>query len=177
MTCSGPSSFEAVSKVVVERRSIRAYSSKMPPKEVIEKVLEVARWSPSGGNVQDWRFVVVTDAKLLRALRAFSPGWIASGNPAAIVICSDRKSTDKMGPLMHELRLIHVGIVAQTISLVAHSMGLGTCMIGSFSKPAVKKLLNLPDHWDPLLIMLIGYPERTPPPPPRLSLEEITMWR
>lgn len=156
---SSSSLFEAVARVVMERRSVRDYANEPPSKDVIRKVLDLARWSPSGGNIQDWRFAVVTDKKLLSVLKNFSPGWVASGNPAAIVICSVRDCIEKMDPLMNELRLIHVGIVAQTIALVAHSLGLGTCMIGSFVKEVVKKILKLPENWDPLLIILIGYPK------------------
>jgi nitroreductase len=45
---SGLSAFEVVSKVVVERRSIRACTHEVLSREVIKRVLEVARWSPSG---------------------------------------------------------------------------------------------------------------------------------
>ncbi|MEM4005619.1 MAG: nitroreductase family protein, partial [Desulfurococcaceae archaeon] len=69
MTCP---LFDAVAKVVRERRSIREYMDEQPPKEVIEEILDLARWSPSGNNVQDWRFTVVRDKNMLEAIKAFS---------------------------------------------------------------------------------------------------------
>lgn len=171
--------FEVVAEVVKSRRTIREYTDEPVPREVVEKILDIARWSPSGSNVQDWRFVVVTERKLLKAIKMFSPGWIGGGNPVAVVICSDRKwAYEKAGPLARDVMyLVHAGIVAQTIALLAHSMGLGTNMIMSFSKEAVKQILSLPEHWDPVMIMLIGHPKHTPEPPPRLPLSELVVWR
>ncbi|MEM4570380.1 MAG: nitroreductase family protein, partial [Desulfurococcaceae archaeon] len=152
------SKFEILADIVKTRRTVREYSEESVPREVVETVLDLARWSPSGSNVQDWRFVVVTDRKLLKAIKMFSPGWLGGGNPVAIVICSDRKwAYEKAGPLARDVMyLVHAGIVAQTIALLAHAMGLGTNMIMSFSKEAVKKILDLPESWDPVMIILLG---------------------
>ncbi|MEM0000418.1 MAG: nitroreductase family protein [Desulfurococcaceae archaeon] len=173
------SKFEILADIVKTRRTVREYSEESVPREVVETVLDLARWSPSGSNVQDWRFVVVTDRKLLKAIKMFSPGWLGGGNPVAIVICSDRKwAYEKAGPLARDVMyLVHAGIVAQTIALLAHAMGLGTNMIMSFSKEAVKKILDLPESWDPVMIILLGYPKHIPEPPPRLALSELVVWR
>lgn len=173
------SKFKTVTEVIKTRRTIREYTEETVPREIIEKILDVARWSPSGSNVQDWRFVVVTDKKLLKAIKMFSPGWIGGGSPVAVVICSDRKwAYEKAGPLARDtMFLVHAGIVAQTIALLAHSAGLGTNMIMSFSKEAVKQILSLPENWDPVMIVLIGYPKYVPEPPPRLQLSDLVVWR
>ncbi|MEM0236298.1 nitroreductase family protein [Thermofilum sp.] len=173
------SKFEILADIVKTRRTVREYSEENVPREVIETVLDLARWSPSGSNVQDWRFVVVTNRKLLKAIKMFSPGWLGGGNPVAIVICSDKKwAYEKAGPLARDVMyLVHAGIVAQTIALLAHAMGLGTNMIMSFSKEAVKKILDLPESWDPVMIILLGYPKHIPEPPPRLALSELVVWR
>lgn len=173
------SSFGVLAEIVKARRTIREYTDEPVPREIVEKILDLARWSPSGSNVQDWRFVVVTDKKLLKAIKMFSPGWIGGGNPSAIVVCSDRKwAYEKAGPLARDVMyLVHAGIVAQTIALLAHSLGLGTNMIMSFSKEAVKKILSLPESWDPVMIILVGYPRSIPEPPPRLPLSELVVWR
>lgn len=171
--------FETVAEVVKKRRTIREFTDEPVPREVVERILDIARWSPSGSNVQDWRFVVVTDKKLLKAIKMFSPGWIGGGSPVAIVICSDKKwAYERAGPLARDVMyLVHAGIAAQTIALLAHSMGLGTNMIMSFSKEAVKRVLELPEHWDPVMVILLGYPKQTPSPPPRLPLSELVVWR
>jgi nitroreductase len=49
----------AVDRAIRERRSIRAFRPEPVPREVIEELLEVARWAPSGSNAQPWRVTVL----------------------------------------------------------------------------------------------------------------------
>ena len=55
-----------VSETVLERKSIRAFSSKPVPRKVLERVFEKARWAPSWGNTQPWKFTIVGGATLER---------------------------------------------------------------------------------------------------------------
>ncbi|WP_243680145.1 nitroreductase family protein [Vulcanisaeta souniana] len=73
--------------------------------------------------------------------------------------------------------MIHAGIVLQSIALLAYSLGLGTNPILSFSKDAIKELLKLPEDWEPIILLLIGYPRSIPEPTPRLPpLDKLTLW-
>ncbi len=56
-------------EAIEARRSIRKFSSDAVPREMIDQMLEAARLAPSGGNVQPWRFLVVTDPDTKRKLR------------------------------------------------------------------------------------------------------------
>ncbi len=47
--------------VIISRRSIRRYKPDPVPDEMIDKILEAARWAPTGENYQPWRFIVITD--------------------------------------------------------------------------------------------------------------------
>ena len=51
-------------EAVKTRKSIRAFKAEAVPKEVIQRILEASRWSPSWGNTQPWELVVVTGAKV-----------------------------------------------------------------------------------------------------------------
>ena len=53
--------YEALLEVLKSRRSIRAFSDRQVSNEVIDKVIEAARWAPSGANSQPWEFIVVRD--------------------------------------------------------------------------------------------------------------------
>lgn len=64
--------YESLLKLVKNRRSIRRFKKDSVPKEVIEKILEVARWAPSGFNLQPWEFVVVEKASLRRDIVAIT---------------------------------------------------------------------------------------------------------
>ncbi|MGC9148830.1 MAG: nitroreductase family protein [Sulfolobales archaeon] len=165
-------------ELIRTRRTIRYFTSDEIPKETIVKILDITRWIPTGSNLQDLRFIIVTNKKILRLIKMFSPGWIGDANPIAIVICSDLKwALEKGGPHAAQwLNYIHVGIAFQTIALLAHSLGLGTNPIVSFSRNAIKTILGLLDHIEPIMIVLIGKPKIIPEPTPRISLDKISTW-
>jgi len=53
--------YEMLLELVKKRRSIRRFKSDPIPEDVIEKIMEVARWAPSGFNTQPWEIVVLTE--------------------------------------------------------------------------------------------------------------------
>ena len=59
-------------EVIKSRRSIRAFDSKMPPREIINECLESATWAPSATNRQPWEFIVLTGAALSEVNRIIS---------------------------------------------------------------------------------------------------------
>ncbi len=169
---------EEVLKAIRERRTVRSFKPDKVPRELLTKVLDAARWSPSGSNAQEWRFIVVTNERVVKALRMFSPGWLNNA-PAVIAVCVDREwAYRKAGELGRDrMYLIDIGIAIQTIALAAHALGLGTNIMLSFSPEAVKEILNPPPNWEVVALIAIGYPERIPKAPPRLPLEELVVWR
>ena len=56
--------YDSLLELVKKRRSIRRFKPDPIPDENIEKIIEVARWAPSGFNMQPWEFVVVKKAEL-----------------------------------------------------------------------------------------------------------------
>ena len=52
-----------VFEAIKNRRSVRNYKAEPVPEEKLKKVLEAARLAPSAHNAQEWKFVVVKDAK------------------------------------------------------------------------------------------------------------------
>jgi nitroreductase len=63
--------YESLLKLVKERRSIRRFKPDPIPDEYIEKIIEIARWAPSGFNMQPWEFVVVKKPELRRKIVEF----------------------------------------------------------------------------------------------------------
>ena len=57
-----------VEQVMLQRRSIRRYKRRQVPAHLIRRLLEVARYAPSQGNCQPWKFVVVRDAEMIQAM-------------------------------------------------------------------------------------------------------------
>lgn len=156
------------------RRSIRRFKPETVSNDSIEKILEAGRLAPSGSNLQPWRFVVVKSQRVLDMIRKVSPGYLGSP-PLAVVIFSDRvTSYAKGGRLGRDyLTVADCSMAAQNMLLAAHALGLGACAVKSFSAAAVREILEVPEGIEPELILMIGYPDETPPVPPKHPIDKI----
>jgi nitroreductase len=66
--------WNSVERAMLQRRSIRKYRKTQVPAHVVRRLLEVARFAPSQGNCQPWKFVVVRDADMIRGMEEFCVG-------------------------------------------------------------------------------------------------------
>jgi nitroreductase len=159
--------------VIKSRRSIRIYRrGEKVPDDLLRKVLEAGLWSPTGSNVQPWEFIVVREEANLKRVKALTPG-IFDDPPVIIVLCVNRERAREGGPQGEAMALMDVAMAAQNMMLEAHSLGLASCPVLSFSKEGLKELLEIPENVDPVLMLTLGYPGEHPKPPKRRSLEEV----
>jgi len=157
-------------RAIHERRSVRRYATTPIEEEVIVRLIDAATWAPSGGNAQTWRFVVIRDAERVRSLRMVSPG-LPGPPPCVVAICQDVKAASQRGERLAAERLIYFdsAMAAQNLLLAAHDLGLGSCVVASFHSEAVRMLLRLPDHIEPILLVSLGWPLEEPEAPPRMQ--------
>jgi nitroreductase len=167
--------FGAILMVILDaikkRYSCRAYQQRAIEAEKLNEILEAARLAPSARNMQDWRFVVVTDkdTKLKLAEAANNQMFIA-GAGAIIAGCTTTK---------HEMRCgqpagpIDVAIALEHIALQATQSGLATCWIGSFYADKVRKILDIPEDIAVIQLMALGYPADKPKEAKREPVENI----
>jgi len=139
--------FEAVQR----RKSVRAYDPRPIPEDVMRRVLESARLSPSAVNRQPWHFILVTDPEKKMALSNGAFAHFIHEAPTIIVPCADERASAHWS-------IIDTTIATQTMVLTATAEGLGTCWIGSFDETDVKKLLGIPNHLRVIALLPIGYP-------------------
>ncbi len=161
-----------VLEAISERRSIRSYKSTVIEEEKLKKVLEAGRLAPSASNRQEWRFIVVRDAEKRRKLVGMTYGqrWVGEA-PLIIVACAtEAKSVMTCGQSTHTVDL---SIACTMMMLEAWEQGLGTCWLGTFNEPEVKKLLDIPGHMKIVTVLPLGYPNEAPPARPRKALEQI----
>ena len=163
-----------VFEAIKGRRSVRRYKPERVDKELIIKLLEAARWAPSGGNIQPWLFIVIDDPKVLDVVRKISPGYFGDA-PLAILVCSNKEKAFKIGGILGRdyLSVADCAMAVENMLLAAYALGLGTCVVKSFSHTAIKELLNIPPGIEPELLVIVGYPDQTPKPPRRIPLNEI----
>ncbi len=140
-----------VFEAIQARKSVRSYIDKPVPKEILDKILEAGRLAPSASNNQPWRFVAVTNPKTREILSEGRFAKFLVESPVVIVGCADLKKAPKWG-------VVDVTIAMQQMVLAATEEGLGTCWIGSFSEESVKKALKVPDGFQVVAMLALGYP-------------------
>jgi nitroreductase len=165
-------------EAIKKRYSCRNYLDKPIEKDKLEKILDAARLAPSAKNLQDWRFVIVTDenTKTKLAQAANNQMFIAKAG-VIIVGCSNCKQSMRCG---QRIGPIDVSIALEHIALRATDLGLATCWIGSFYPDKVKSLLDIPDDIEIVELMGLGYPADEPKEANRVSLDQIVCnekWR
>ncbi|WP_456396845.1 nitroreductase family protein [Thermococcus sp.] len=154
------------------RRAVRRFRAEPVPLDYLRRILEAGIWAPSGSNIQPWEFILITDKENIERIKLVSPGLF--GNPPALIIlCIDQKRAEKGGKLGESTALMDVSMAAQNMMLLAYSLGIGSCPVVSFNKTALKELLGIPEHVEPVLMLSFGYPEFWPKPPKRRSLREV----
>ncbi len=174
-----------VLKAIESRRSVKDFdpTHKMSQAE-IDQLMSAAILSPTAFNIQNWRFVVVTDPVLRQQIRTVS--WNQPQVEKAsllIVLTADLKSWTKQperywknAPKKAQDQLIPMisnfyegneqmqrdeamrscGMAAMTIMLTAKEMGYDTCPMDGFDFDAVANMLNLPDDHIPGLFVVVG---------------------
>ena len=148
-----------VLEAVKVRRSVRAYSSRPIPAEVMERMRQALRSAPSACNFQPWHFIFVVQSELRRkvAEQAYEQMWMADA-PVIVAACGFPKQAFKaMGGYGNSAE-IDVAIAVDHLTLAAVAEGLGTCWIGAFNEAGVKELLRVPAQAKVVAMTPLGYP-------------------
>ncbi|HUV49670.1 MAG TPA: nitroreductase family protein [Anaerolineae bacterium] len=170
-------------RAIKERRSIRKYEEKDISEELVDRVLDAVRWTPSWVNTQCWEIIKVTDQLLKKKLQA----TISKGNPAskAIVeapvvfaVCGGLGKSgyykDRVSTKFGDWSMFDLGLATQNLCLMAHHLGLGTVIVGSFKHDEAKEILNVPAGYELVVLIPMGYPAKTPSAPKRRQIKEFT---
>jgi nitroreductase len=165
-----------VLEAVKGRRSIRAFKSQNVSAEIIEKLVDAARWAPSAGNIQPWEFIIVRKPEIKKALAdaALDQTFIEEA-PVVIVVCAnENRSSQRYGIRGKTLYCIQDTAAAiQNFHLVAYSFGLGTCWVGAFREEEAREILKVSTGIRPVAIIPVGYPSEVPSTPSRRPVNQI----
>lgn len=169
------------------RRSIRNYQPDELPRDLLQRLIDVARYAPSGHNVQPLRWLVVSGRDQLQPLAGLVVDWmelvIQSGDPLAGLLHLDRvvefwrQGRDPILRGAPHLVLVHAAKTERTapqagtlaiafLDLIAQAHGLGACWAGFFNVatmlyPPLKKALGLADDQLPCGALMLGRPAET----------------
>jgi len=169
-------------EIIKGRRSIRRYQDREIPEEDLNQILKAIRWSPSWANTQCWEVIVIKDAgirqKLQETLSPGNPAAKAIGEEASVVITLCGKleragykkgqSTTKFGDWF----MFDLGIATQNLCLTAHNLNLGTVIVGLFDHDKAKDILKVPEGYEVVVLVPLGYPAKEVSAPPRKEIDE-----
>ncbi|RPJ53301.1 MAG: 4Fe-4S dicluster domain-containing protein [Methanobacteriota archaeon] len=181
---------DLLGRYIKSRRSVRHYTSDPVDRETIEEILDIARYAPSGMNLQPVQWLVVDDAGRVHEIARFTVDWMrslaASGHPlgtyGAPLIAAWDAGIDRICLGAPHLLIAHIpagptgptdAAIAMThVDIVAPAFGVGTCWAGFVSMAAqtwkpLKDALPLPAGRTVAYAMMFGYPRyavhRIPP--------------
>lgn len=134
-------------------RQARLYKPDPVPDDVLNELLEIARWTGSSRNTQPWHFVVVQDKAMLKQLSELRPpiAWVADA-PLAIAIILDGKGSQEM---------YDEGRVTERLLIGARVLGLGggTAWFGDAAQEQkAKEILGVPADHAAHSVVVLGYP-------------------
>ncbi|MBP1153757.1 MULTISPECIES: nitroreductase family protein [unclassified Paenibacillus] len=168
--------------VVKHRRAVRGYQTKPVSDEIINSLLESARWGPSGANSQPWEFIVVKDPEMTRKIGEIyvdyydrqylntDPGFPVDSKrwmlnvPVYLIPLVDprlKRAYPQIEDRTCEEILHHsVGGALLLVWLAATTFGLATTSASTFQfhRDRLKELFDIPDGFDIPCTLPIGYP-------------------
>lgn len=194
-----------VAEAIASRRSVKVFDSDHRMSEAeIEKLMGLALLSPTAWNLQNWRFVLVSDPALRKEIRqaAWDQAQVTDAS-LLVVLCADLKAWDKepgrywrnapqpvqdfivpaigqyyagREQVQRDEAMRSCGIAAMSLMLAAKEMGYDSCPMDGFDFDAVGKLINLPQ--DHVITMFVAIGKGIKDPWPRggqLPREEVVV--
>ncbi|MGH3734273.1 MAG: nitroreductase family protein [Micromonosporaceae bacterium] len=184
---------------MVRRRSLRSFSDRAVPMEIVEAAVQAAASAPSGANVQPWRFVVVTDPEAKRRIREAaeeeerefyqrraSDEWLEALAPLGT---DEHKPFLETAPLVIVVFEVHkgpstprpyyvkesVGIAVGFLLAALHQAGLATLTHTPSPMRFLNEILGRPPEERPYVVIPVGYPaeDATVPDITRKPLPEV----
>ena len=172
-------------EIIHNRRSIRQFKEEQIKDDELNQILEAAIYAPNARNQQQWHFTVVQDKEMLDKMVKLTKENIMN---SGIEFLKERASSPEYHTYYHAPTLILVtgdekaqfvqldcGAAAQNIALAAKSLNIGSCVMTSSvflfmsdKGDEIKGELGIPQSYNHVCAVALGYPDcENPEPPPR----------
>ncbi|MCP4753815.1 MAG: nitroreductase [Proteobacteria bacterium] len=163
-------------EAIALRKSVRAFTGRQVPDEVVKRLLESARLAPSASNRQEWRFVVVRDPDQRQRVAQASFNQPHVGQAPVVLVCC-AETDEHIMPCGQLSYPIDVAIAVTHITLCAAAEGLGSCWIGAFYEDRIKQVLDIPPQVRVVAVLPVGYPvDPSPAEKTRVPLDGIVKY-
>ena len=165
-----------IEEILRRRWSPRAFSDRMVETEKLKSLFEAARWAPSSFNEQPWSFIVATKqkqeehARLLSCLVEKNQQW---ARLAPVLMVSVAKlNFEKTGkPNRHAFH--DVGLAMGNVLVQATALGLFVHQMAGFSPERVREIYGVPEGYEPVAAIAIGYPGAVEVLPEQFRAQEL----
>ena len=150
-----------VHDLIRDRWSPRAFAAKPIEPAILASLFEAARWAPSSSNEQPWAFLVATKddpenfAKTLGVLVEFNAAW-AKEAAALVLAVSSLKFHANGTP--NRNAFYDTGAASALLSVEATHRGLAVHQMAGFDPAKAKQVFGIPEDWEPIAAVAIGYP-------------------
>lgn len=161
---------------IKSRRSIRFFQNTEITDSDLEVIFSVLNWAPNSCNRQAIKVTVVSaNPKKIKLLMKLNSGATCMNVPP-VFACISYDSRGLILPTEREVAYVDAGLGLQNSILVAHSLGIGTCVLNwTHAKPCeekeLKDILSLDEHHIIVSNMVMGYPKKGALEPPRSDVK------
>jgi nitroreductase len=130
-------------------RAIRTYTPEPVPSDAVEQILDVGRWTSTGGNRQPTEVVVIRDPEVHKKFAEWGAGPAGGAAVVLLLVTSDQYVFDE-------------GRMAERLALAAKAVGLGSCIatLKNEGPDRAKQLLGIPADRRAQTIVAIGHIDR-----------------
>ncbi len=148
-----------VHELIASRWSGRAFADRDVEESKIKSLFEAARWASSSYNEQPWHFIITrkgesSHEKLFNTLMSGNQAWAGE---APILILTIAKVTLSRNEKPNNYARHDLGLAMGQFSLQATELGLNLHQMAGFDKTAAKELFNLPETFEPVTVVALGY--------------------
>lgn len=141
------------------RYSTRAFSNQMPSRENVLDILEAARFAPSSGNEQPWRFVLgwkgtELHRHIFETLTEKNQAW-NEGTPVFLVLIAKQRFTrvDRENYWAN----FDLGSAWGFMQIQAQRIGIATHAMAGFDAEAISRLIELKEEFQAVVVVALGY--------------------
>ncbi len=174
--------------ILMKRRSVRNFKDQPIPKEIIEQLLDAANNAPTGGNIQPLSVIVVQKSENRAKLAEIvgNQPWVKNA-PLSMIFCLDYNRVKRWAVLngtefkgdqaFSHFLISYADVIcaAQSVVLLAESLGLGSVYVGTIQScmDDARELLAVPNYVLPMMALSLGYPKSIPRTIPKLERDVI----
>lgn len=150
---------------IIKRRTCKEFTNEPVEFDIIAQIIQAGSHAPSAGNLQNWKFIVITDNKILRQLYHHTMEQdVFNTAPIGVIVCADVEMSQRYYGLRGK-RLYAVQDCAaaiQNMLLAAEAFELGSCWVGAFDEEKVASMFSIPNEIRAQAIILFGHPASEP---------------